>query len=317
MHYAIAQSSGGRTGDAGEKRWISYFLHLSDIDGGRSSSGVEWRLYQPETEEDVLVLSLPEVLLGIVWDVGFEWFYYTQGGGAYRAAWKLGTQPEKILDLPEGVAAGDFWLDSETGAWRLQSSEWVDERVLCKVWEYSVEGLEWKLLIQRPSGHEYVECSSVVEEFIHKGATISLATLLSRARVEHQLGPERARKFIDRQVRSSGRSSEIAYVPSKTVTDRGLRMRVHLGDSLHAIAPLLYVDESSGEERIVYSEAERCTRRIPSSDQVSFQTSGPYLLAGTEYSLQCARVVDMRTGKIVYRFPRHAIFVVWVPGFKD
>ncbi|MEE9235265.1 MAG: hypothetical protein V3U28_07500, partial [Candidatus Acidoferrales bacterium] len=124
----------------------------------------------------------------------------------------------------------------------------------------------------------------------------------SLMRVEHHLTQARPAPRIGKDER--------IYFPSRAVPEHGVMVTVSFGHTWHAMAPLLYVNKTSGEEKVVFGEREYWFK------QLSFEEHGHYLLVGTEYSSEYARVVDMRTGHIVRKFPQDSFYAVWVPTFQ-
>jgi len=99
----------------------------------------------------------------------------------------------------------------------------------------------------------------------------------------------------------------VATVPSAGAAGRALEMRVTMGDTLHAMDPITWVNVTSGQRVIVTADAA-CD-----SWQRAFAERGPYLLLIEEWTGRCAVVVDMRTATIRKRLP-DATRAVWVPA---
>jgi hypothetical protein len=100
------------------------------------------------------------------------------------------------------------------------------------------------------------------------------------------------------------------YFPSRSIEGKGVRVRVSLGDTLHAMAPLQYEAAGDAGPKVIFAEAAAC-RPV---DQLGFEESGPFLLVATEYIGSCMRVVDVRTGEIIKQGGPETRAAVWIPA---
>jgi hypothetical protein len=87
---------------------------------------------------------------------------------------------------------------------------------------------------------------------------------------------------------------------------RTLRVPVVLGDTLHAMAPLLVVGEDF--EVRIQPTGSSCL------EQLGFAVEAGFLLVASEYSSDCAQIVELASGEVVRVFDSAATAAVWVPA---
>lgn len=241
--------------------------------------------------------------MNVHWDSGFTAVYFRAADKAYRLAWKFGAQPEELFRFPGPLRAipdaiVDFWRDSQSGAWRMKTLESVDNQPVAGVWEYSATTQRWTVLKKMPTECECggCPCADVVNHFVRRADAWPLVDLLESMRVEHHL----------QRVEPGGVWSEGARVFSfPSAAGGAIRVDVSLGDTYHAMAPLVYLNER-GEERVIYGKDEPCY------GQLAFGEEGGFLLVAAEYTGECARVVEIQTGKTLATFPTSSKDAVWM-----
>lgn len=310
LGFGSGKPAGTAGGDTQDDKWISYLTNVFSMfqaEGGCGSSGCEWRLYQPTADEDILLLALPAIPRNVFWDSRFEKVYNRIGRDFYSVPWKRSTKPEKLLTLPATVPISwyniaDIWIDLETRNWRIKTSEWVKVHSLDRVWEYSSRDSRWSMLTERTNTCDTEGCPDPVAEFINPQERVRLVSLLLSMGVKHHLTEKQLAAGVD---------NKRVYFPSRAAANRGIITRMFLGDTFHAMAPLMYVNQENDQEKLIYEKNEECYGFL------SFQEQGHLLLVGSEYRGRCARLVDMRTGEIVRRFPRNSFSAVWVPAFRE
>jgi hypothetical protein len=276
----------GNDGSAPGSAIVAYVS--GTISRGCPAEGCEWRVFDPAAGEDRLLLRVPAFPHNVYWTEDFAWVYYRAGDRFFRAEWRWGAGPEELVQFPAHLTEGyqnivEVWHDLESERWRMKTYEWLNNTDTAGVWEYVPEEQRWDVLTKVPTECEGVgrPCTDVVNDYVHKNDVISLNELLTKMRVEYRL-------------------QELGLTAGT-----GVRARVELGDTLHAMAPLLYVSRD-GTEETVYSEDEECYK------QIAFQEEGGFLLVTAEYTGSCAKVIEMRTGKTVGALSEVASGAVWV-----
>lgn len=292
----------GVEGSAPGSPIVAYVVGTSDQ--GCPAGGCEWRVYDPATGEDRLLLPLPAFPHNVYWTADFAWIYYRADEQFFRAEWRWGAEPEKLVRFPSHLSEGsenivEVWHDLESGRWRMKTYEWLNRTDTAGVWEYMPEERRWTVLTKVPTECEAVgrPCTDVVNDYVHKNDVISLNELLTRMRVEYRLADHGLEVHEDNE--------GVYLFPSQAAPGVGVRARVELGDTLHAMAPLLYVGPGD-TEKVIYSDDEGCY------DQVAFQEEEGFLLVSAEYRGQCSKVIEMRTGRIVRSLSEQASRAVWV-----
>lgn len=300
------------------------------------SPGIELRLYDPATRKDQMFLALTGIPRHLYWRDSFRSAYYALGRSVYEVQWKFGSQPVELFSLPligNTNQLADVWVDKNTKRWRVLLNEsfkptdvivsqengrekvyliYHGERILVtgnfykeyprlmSILERDSDG-SWHIVARRTTACEAFDdpCMSVMDDLIHKQEVISLGQLFGSMLVEENLS---TMQWIEGSAHSG-----VAYLPSKTVRNKGLKVIVMTGDTRHAIAPLIHVSKDNGQEKTIYDLPKQCD----DFQQIAFAESRGYLLIGTEYDGHCSRLVDMKTGEIVNEFPA-STFAVWV-----
>lgn len=294
------------SGAAVERAWvIAYVAGVSD-NNTCLPKGCEWRVYRPETDEDLLLTALADLPHAAVWDDSFERVEYRAGRRLYRMRWAPQARPEVLGVLPDtwnpAVVDAGPWMDRTSGAWRILLGEGrgVDYRL--RVLELSGAG-QWRTVAERGPSCAPLdeECWAPVRRAEDPRVVNAAATLLDGMRIEAHTG-------FDPNTASGENVEEgiSIQVPSQTVPNRALQMRAALGDSWHAMAPLAWVDVESGRTNVIPSAGGACDE-----PQLAFEERGPFLLVVGEFTGRCPVVVDMRSGAVRRLFPG-ASLGVWV-----
>lgn len=315
----IAMARGG--GIIDDPSAISYFKDVG--------SSVEWRLYRPDINEEYVFQRLPKRPDQIIWQRGSRAAFYLSGRILYKVEWRLGSKAEQQVRLPELQTVdqlGDIWIDKNTGKWRISTIEPLDPREVLTVKERGQERVyfvykgqripatgrfykeypyvasvqeynsddNWRVIAARTTGCEMADdpCLSVMDDLVQKSGSVSDIELRESARIENY---EASLQWLRGDM-----GDGIAFLPSDSQAGGGLEVRVHTGDSPHAIAPLFFVNKTKAERLPIYQREEGC------GEQIAFAEKNGYLLVGSEYDLKCARAVDMRTGKTIKVFPKES-----------
>ncbi len=305
-----------------DKKVVSYFVE------GRK--GVEWRLFVPEAKKDTVIAVHGAMPKRLFWSTAQRAAYYTSGDRFYRLDWRYGARPEALFDLPKLVDHSqihDIWFDLRSRRWRASAVEWVqdpevvreelngtersfivykgtrvpatkDQLVIphvASVLEYDQAG--WRFITHRMTycGDFHAPCLSVLKDEMHQGPALSEVDLHESMSIEYRLTNED--KWLDESYPRG-----VVLMRSKHTPNRKLRVAVHEDHTPHAITPLYYLNEDSATEKVIYSAPTACG----SFEQLAFEEHGRFLLVGTEYRLECSRLVDMQTGDTVHVFPPKA-----------
>jgi hypothetical protein len=103
----------------------------------------------------------------------------------------------------------------------------------------------------------------------------------------------------------------LAWAPSALDSAIGIEVKVGMGDSPHAMEPIVWVDRK--RRRRVTVCPEGCTRD-ETSGQVGFAERLGFLLVTAEYVGAYPNVIDVRAGRVVFRETRPSARAVWVPA---
>lgn len=267
-------------------------------------AGCQWRVLDPATGKDELLMQLAGPPLNVYWDRDQTIVHYRLGDKLYRLPWKFGAQSESILSLPSQVvhvpeAVVDIWRDRQNGAWRIKTLESIEGQPMAGVWEYSYSGGEWSVLKRIPTECECGDCpcANVVNDMVQPESRIALDELLEAMRVA---------TYLERIRPGEPWNDGSHEIPSTTARDAAIRFEVALGDTYHAMAPLVYLGKARGEQKIIYGKNEPCY------DQLAFQEDGGFLLVAAEFSGGCARVVAMHSGEILTTLAETSKHAVWI-----
>ncbi len=289
---------------AERRKAILYVANALPDGEGCAAQRCEWRVYWPDTGEDRLFLALPEVPQNVFWDARFERVSFLLADRIFRVAWRLGAPVEPVLSLPpelSGQIVEDIWVDATSGRRRVKTWGREGEHDFAYVWEYSSADNRWSVLAREPTQCECCgcPCTDVVNDYVHKGGAVTLREILSGMSVENHLRRVRPR---------AAEEVEGEHQFPSSVARRAVKVSVVMGDTPHALAPLVYVDNEKNRERVIFETDAECSPL----GQIGFEERAGVLLVATEYEGRCARLVDMRTGTILRVFPRGTAQAVWV-----
>lgn len=288
--------------EAQESRQIAYLANLTGEETC-GAPGCEWRLFDPATGADRVLLTLPQIPRDVFWDARFQSVYYRVDRNLFRAAWEWDARPEVLLELPAELGTADsvveFWRDAETNRWRIKALQYVKDTPIAGVWEFVPEELKWVVLEKQPTECECggCPCADIVNNLVHRSEDVLLSELLERMRIEFHLPEKEPRE---------GWAERTYEFPSATIAEATISVNGEWGDTFHAMAPLTYRNSVLGTEKVIYAAQEPCY------DQIAFEEQGRFLLVVAEYTGGCARVTDLRTGALVRALPAGSIRAVWV-----
>ena len=269
------------------------------LNRGKSS---EWHVYQPATREDFLFLTLPHIPKNIFWDQNFENVYYRIEESIYELQWKLGAQPKELSRIPpRGWTVTDIWIDRSTSELRFsnfvflpamnvvrttengqekvyfmyegarldatRSANWGTPAVVT-IYESHIGSEDWEVLERLPDCGETSGCGSAAREFLQEEpqSSVSLSDLLKSMKIGHHLH--------DSDI--AAEDGEVVYLPSKSVSGRGIKMTIVYGDVEHATPPLSYASEDRKIDRMIIS-------KVPDGGCCDFEEHEHLVLLGGEY----------------------------------
>ena len=315
-----------------DTKTVSYVSGIVlDGDYRCASSGCEWHVYQPTTREDVLLLTLPHIPENTFWDQSFENVYYRMEETVYELPWKLGAQPTELSRIPPGIGwtVTEIWIDGSTSNLRFsnfvflpdlnvvrttengqekvyfmyegarldatRSADWGTPAVTT-IYESPVGSEDWEVLERLPDCGETIGCGFATGEFLQEEPknSVSLRNLLDSMGIGVRLH--------DSEI--AAEDGEVVYLPSKSVTGRGLKMTIVYWDSGHGIPPLIYSSEDGQIDRTIISE-------VPSGGCCDFEEHGDLVLLGGEYNMTNAKLINMRSGNVDHQFPQGSQYAVW------
>ena len=314
------------------EKTVSYISGIVlDGDYRCASSGCEWHIYQPATRQDLFFLKLPRIPEDIFWDQNFENVYYRIKESIYELQWKLGAHPRELSRIPPGIGwtVSEIWIDSSTSRLRFSNFVFLPDRNVVRttengqekvyfvyegarldatrsanwgtpavvtIYESPIGSEDWEVLKRLPDCGETNACGFAMREFLQKEpqSSVSLRDVLESMRIGYRLH--------DSEI--AAQEGEVVYLPSKSVSGRGLKMTIVYGDTEHGNPPLIYASEDGMIDRIIISKG-------PDSWCCDFEEHGHLVLLGGEYRMQNAKLIDMRSGNIVYEFPQGSRYAVW------
>lgn len=288
---------------------VFYLSRLAQNQGECTTTGCEWRTYDPLTGRDRLFLRLSEPPEAVFWDKEFQSLYYKLGQRLYKSEWRYGSIPESILVFPHKLNApneqpSDVWFDEKSGVWKMSTWSYTEEvGDLASLWQYSVSERTWETVRRVPTQCECggCLCTLVVAEPSEMSNRVTLGQILEGMRIGEHLsrtGQTVSEDIDDRFFEIYPQSSGSSY----------LRVRVGLGDTAHAIAPLFLVFRSEGAQQEIFdANALGCSR------QIAFEDFKGFLLVGSEYFGRCTRVIDLNTGNVIISLPKESKWAIWIP----
>ncbi|HYQ90452.1 MAG TPA: hypothetical protein VEU09_12610 [Candidatus Binatia bacterium] len=104
-------------------------------------------------------------------------------------------------------------------------------------------------------------------------------------------------------------SSGLVWIASNLGPSIGLEMETATGDTYHAAEPVTWVDSKRGLRKTVYAKGQS---QDDEAGQLAFGYRETFLLVVAEYSGAYPAVVDMRSGKVLFRADRQSSQAVWV-----
>lgn len=268
----------------------------------------KFRIYHPNTG-DRLVLELPGHPENIFWSRDYEFLYYRIDSTIYKLPWKQGASPSAVVKLPgELPYEPHIWLNTKTGKWRMYNIVFGAKNETgyeANVRDFDPRTGSWQEIAKSQTemceGGDGSSCGAEVEEFVKdKGDLILLEDLLDSMRAHPNL-------LKHNPPHEGDPDGKVVNFPSRYVKQAGLEVTLAFGDTLHAISPVTWIS-NDGSRKSVYKKSD-----YPCSSQVAFEESTEWMLVGTEYNLECARLINMSSGEIVFRFPKNSRYSVWVP----
>jgi hypothetical protein len=278
----------------------------------------EWRVYDPRTGRDRLFLRLGSYPLLARWDSMHQSVEFIQGDEIQQAPWRLGAVPRVLAKVPTDSCLCDFWSDTAGGMHFVDQREVVvrtestvvDARmVVHRVWAKQI-GRRWDLakrsgqwqvgVVDSSAGGHYGECyvTPKLESGVPRPKQFRLAELL-------MFGVGERYTTISRG--ADGR--DLLWVPSQLDSALGLEIGATEGDMYVVTEPVVWVDRVRKRRRIIYPWNE-----VDSPEQLGFAERDGRILLATEIEGGNPTVLDVRSGKVLFRVDRVSAGAVWVPA---
>lgn len=305
---------------------ISYFLNSSNDSTEWSLWGDgpwplmpahawEWRIYDPSTGRDQLFRRLPSYPILVSWDSSYSAVELILRDRIVRTPWAFSAAVDEQAALPADTCLCDFWAAG--GTWHVVTQEDIPTHLpdgrawtaqVGKRWDLDPSTKEWHVaVIDSQAGGHYGEC--YVTPTLREGAlpakSIPLGSLVSLM----SLDPRRTRKLSE-DTHGSNQAEEWIWMPSEVDSTLGLELAAGFGDSYHAFEPVEWVDRQHERRRTVYPIG---TNSKVGSWQLGLGERNGKVLITSEYDGNNPRLVDLRTGKIVFQVKRGGAGAVWVP----
>ena len=302
---------------------VSYFRdRISRTDSSSWISSCEWHVYDPARRVDRLLLTLPGRAQVIQWDTTFTSVCFGRSLGftirdsIYRCDWRFGARPRLVgvAPPPSPSSKTDYWFNPDSARWQA-SLEWPvadDTFWRRELWQADRQGREWRRL----------RGDSVIVDPVDGPAVWAIAAAMRREPGFSEPGAQQdldrlsaeAASFDTATVRlSAGTSREYDdadwhFLPFRAAPGMGLAFRWST-DMHPRVAPPIYVVDLG-----------RHTKHLLSSE-VSDAWCAPvhfgaerrgYALAS--FCFDGPRIVDVRTGEIVFDGGPHTRDPTWVPA---
>jgi hypothetical protein len=213
--------------------------------------------------------------------------------------------------LPVDSTICGYWQDARDSSWNCAGARSIGQFErggntffvsTATLWRSRDRGAHWDLLRSDSCLDEGCGCVAAWIPPAQAGAPIPLDALLDSMRIEHH--PYRVLKAVA----GSSYADALVTVPVRGVPAAHLELMQGEGDTDHAMLPVMYVDSKRGIRRTISPQ-----NGAAGSQQIGFQQEGRYLLVAGEYDGASARVVDLRSGKVVFVAAPGARSAVWVP----
>ena len=268
----------------------------------------ELRIYRPETGSEVMASPHSEPQ-NLFWHNNYSALYYRIGDKVYQLEWKKEANAVEVLTLPDNLSEEAFlWIDDKTGRIRFYEIRWPREEAV--IGEYFDQKGRWKILAREKTegckSPDVLTCGMEVRKFT-KGQKRSETV----EEISHDM---RIWNPLSRQnMMLRGRqNNQPIYFPSKIQSHVYIQVLLNMEKSLHALAPVYWMNAKEGVKREVYGK----TTAMECSDKIGFMEHDRWLLVASEYGGQCGRIVDMTTGEIMMRLPELSSMAVWVPDLQ-
>ncbi|HUS12302.1 MAG TPA: hypothetical protein VMZ30_17680 [Pyrinomonadaceae bacterium] len=307
-----ARPAGKNSSASQSRRVISYVANISPTgEFCRQPDGCQWRMIDPRTGSDELIMPLEGIPLNVWWNPEYTQVYYRLESKLFRTAWRVGAKPEMVFTVNEVLARKpdtvitieDIWQDGATGKWRLKTLQYEgvgeNERAVAGVWEHEPNGQQWFVLDKQPTecGCGDCACASVMNKWIEPRPRVALHELLDTMRAAWHL--DRASADEDW---AEGRRSFISLASPRVSYEFDLVF----GDSYHAMAPFVLQRGGSSGPQTIYPKGGPC------GDQLSFAEEAGFLLLTAEYTGACGRVVNLQSGATIASLPETAKYAAWL-----
>lgn len=267
------------------------------------TGSAELRLYRPGAADE-LVARLDGSPTNLFWDEDITTLFFRTDTSVFRLPWVDSATPERILQgVPE---ADELWIDPSTGRWRgyeiVLPQAGANTTYLARIHEHEDVG-GWRVIAERATdGCEAGDgsmCGEEVSAYRDGKHGVFVSDLYEQMRVRAHL----ARLGIEYD---GDKENETQFLPLSEDGSYGIALRVQLGDTLHGMAPVQWVERKTGAQKTIYGDDTPCGK------QVAFERDSSWLLVASEYTGRCARVVSMSDGEILWRAPAGSSMAAWI-----
>jgi hypothetical protein len=277
----------------------------------------EWRVFDPATGAERLFLRLNSFPMGIRWDPTFAKVQFLSGRSIMQAPWKFGARAESLGVLPPDSSYCEFWEDVQgrlhVATQEERSQLMADGRryaiYVGRRWDESSPRGTWRVaVVDSQAGGHYGEC--YVTPKLRQGAP-QLATVELEDRLNRMsLDPDKAIR-IKRDPGAPREADDWLWIPSETDGTIGLEMGGAMGDSYHALEPVIWVDRAHGKRVVVYPVGASGNQSL---GQIGIEEWEGKALIVSEYEGGYPTIVDMRTGRTLFRVDRLSARAALIPS---
>jgi hypothetical protein len=301
-------------------RVVSYLVGASEVpspwapDPAFDPTPFDWRIHDPASGRDFSFLRLPGSPTRIRWDRSFRFVEFKIGRRVFRAPWGPDTRASIVVELPVDSTVCDFWREERDSSWnyesvrplaRVERNGRILEMALAERWKSSDRGARWSLVRMDSCWEAHCGCALEAPPSGSSATWVTLDALQDSMRVWNH--PYRGLRAAPPNANADSIvTTHVAGFPGAR-----LEFAQGSGDTDHAMAPMVYVNDSRGIRATIGEEDT-----MMDFGQIAFQQEGPYLLVAGEYEGGNARVADLRSGTVVFHAPRRARWAVWAPWPK-
>lgn len=305
---------------AGRDSVVSYFRDRVITRGGSSwVDSTEWHVYDPARRTDRLLITLQGVAEVIQWDttgtsVCFRRSYgFAPTDSIYRCNWRFGANPTLVaVDPPDH--SRDYWFNPDSARWQASLQEPIASDTLWKreLWQADRTGMRWRRL----------RSDTVLVDPVDGPGEWAERAAMRREAGDSAPGAQQDRNRLDTEAvwfdtttvslyPGASRESVEAYwyfLPFRAAPRRGLAYRWETFDEARISAPIFVVDLIRHTKHLIEGGTHEgwCEPTHFGAER------GGYAI--TSSCFEGPRIVDVRTGEIIFEGGSDTRDPVWVPA---